>query len=213
MAAAEKVYVFKDAARLTTATVWTIYVLCVLRLLAIIVSLVDVEELQNLSQGATDANLPLLAITQLVNLLFVAIAGILTLVWIYRACANAHALTRQPMEFTPGWAVGWNFVPVATLWKPFQAVREIWNVSRNPGVAEDETPAMLRWWWGLWLAYNVLEQVSQRLMMADSPTIASDVASMLGMASNVGACVLLAMMMRRISAWQTGVGRAEAVFA
>jgi hypothetical protein len=59
----------------------------------------------------------------------------------------------------------------------------------------------------------VLEQAAQRLMIADSPTVASDVASMLGMASSVGACVLLVMMMRRISAWQTGVGRAEAVFA
>jgi hypothetical protein len=42
-------------------------------------------------------------------------AGIMLLVWIYRANQNARALGAEDMEFTPRWSVGWFFVPIASL--------------------------------------------------------------------------------------------------
>src|SRR5262245_15497195 len=34
-------------------------------------------------------------------------AGIMLLVWVYRANQNARALGAEDMEFTPRWSVGW----------------------------------------------------------------------------------------------------------
>ena len=72
--------------------------------------------------------------------------------WIYLANANAHALGAEGMQFTPGWAVGWYFVPIASLWKPYQAMKEIWQASAAGtdwrGV---RVPRLLPWWWACWL--------------------------------------------------------------
>ena len=58
------------------------------------------------------------------------IPGILLFcVWIRRANVNADALVASGMEFTPGWAVGWFFVPFANLYKPYQAMAEIYRAS------------------------------------------------------------------------------------
>ncbi|MDA7882411.1 DUF4328 domain-containing protein [Akkermansiaceae bacterium] len=52
-------------------------------------------------------------------------------VWTNRSCKNAwlfRVLTGRYLRpgsgesYTPGWAVGWYFVPFAMLWKPFQAI-------------------------------------------------------------------------------------------
>ena len=80
------------------------------------------------------------------------VTGILVLVWIHRANHNARQLGAADMRFTPGWAVGWYFVPIAWFWKPYQAMTEIWRASRNPSAWRGEpVPPLLRWWWVLWI--------------------------------------------------------------
>src|SRR4030095_8115621 len=62
--------------------------------------------------------------------LLTALASFVSLlVWIYAAHANLPALNAGPLEFSPGWAVGWFFIPIANLVKPYQAVVEIWKGS------------------------------------------------------------------------------------
>ena len=73
------------------------------------------------------------------------------LVWIYAAHANLPALGAGKLEFTPGWAVGYFFIPIVNLWKPFQAVREI-HIRSDPDYASGRTQdsaAIVGWWWGL----------------------------------------------------------------
>ena len=80
------------------------------------------------------------------------ITAILVLTWIHRANHNARQLGAAGMHFTPGWAVGWHFVPIAWFWKPYQAMTEIWRASRNPADWRDEPVSpLLRWWWILWI--------------------------------------------------------------
>ena len=80
------------------------------------------------------------------------ITSILVLNWIHRANHNARQLGATDLRFTPGWAIGWYFVPIAWFWKPYQAMTEIWRASRNPldWRGESASPLML-WWWILWL--------------------------------------------------------------
>ncbi len=92
------------------------------------------------------------------------VTGIVFLTWIHRANRNARALGAKDMRFTPGWAVGWYFVPIMSLWKPFQAMREIWQASAEPGNWQVvRTPALLGWWWALFLGAQILAQVGYQL--------------------------------------------------
>jgi hypothetical protein len=99
------------------------------------------------------------------------------LVWIYRAYANLPALQSNEIQFTPGWAVGWFFVPIMNLFRPYQVVRELWNGS-DPNrftlsgqvLDEPASSAIVGWWWGLRIASGVLGQVIFR-MAAGAETI------------------------------------------
>src|SRR5262249_29946861 len=46
-------------------------------------------------------------------------AGIALLVWVYRANRNARALGAEGLAYSPGWSVGWFFVPLANLVMPY----------------------------------------------------------------------------------------------
>lgn len=101
--------------------------------------------------------------TGLVYLAALVFAAVCVGRWIHRASANAHAVS-DTMSISLGWSVGWYFVPFANLVKPFQAMREIWQVSIAPGdPASVPVPSLLRWWWGLWLLSNILGNISFRL--------------------------------------------------
>ena len=60
------------------------------------------------------------------------ITGVLYLRWIYRANSNARQLGATGMRFTSGWSIGFCFIPIMNLWKPYQTMKEIWKASANP---------------------------------------------------------------------------------
>jgi hypothetical protein len=83
-----------------------------------------------------------------------------------RANRNARWFARMPMEFTPGWAAGYFFVPVLNLWRPYQAMKEIWLAS-DPEPPDPRlnaryayVSALLPVWWGVFVARNILAQIS-----------------------------------------------------
>ena len=68
------------------------------------------------------------------------------------------------MEFTPGWSIGWYFIPIFTLWKPYQAMKEIWKASHEPNDwGNASTSSILGWWWFFWIVTNAIGNVSFRL--------------------------------------------------
>ena len=80
---------------------------------------------------------------------------VLWCMWQHRAQENAVVLAGGGLRFTPGWAVGWWFIPFANLVKPFQTVRELWKASHGARWREIPTWPLLGWWWGVWLAANL----------------------------------------------------------
>lgn len=83
------------------------------------------------------------------------ITGILVCIWTYRANSNVRALGATGLRFSPGWAVGWHFVPIAWFWMPFSVMREIWRASASPDEWRRQPgSALLGWWWALWLVFN-----------------------------------------------------------
>jgi Domain of unknown function (DUF4328) len=94
------------------------------------------------------------------------------LLWLYRVSKNLPALgnVKSKIEYTPGWAVGWFFIPFANLVMPYKAVREVWEKS-DPAIKSESdimfTPPasapLLLGWWISWIASNVLSNISWRL--------------------------------------------------
>jgi hypothetical protein len=96
------------------------------------------------------------------------------LVWIFPAHKNLPALQpTRPLEISPGWAVGWFFVPIMNLFRPFQAMRQLWNESApdqllmgsNPSAIVQPPPpvVLIGWWWGLRIASNIAGRVFSRV--------------------------------------------------
>lgn len=128
--------------------------------------------------------------------------------WIYRASANAHTLSDE-MTISPGWAVGWYFVPFAALFKPFQAMREIWQVSLSPHAPDSvEVPQSMQIWWGLWILTNVLGNIGFRLGLnaktADDFILAAWI-DIVSFAIDVPLTLLLISLMRQITANQRSI--------
>lgn len=102
-------------------------------------------------------------------------AGMMVLRWIHQVNGNVHAFG-APITITPGWAVGWFFVPVASLFKPFEAMKQTWAGSVATAAPElVETPGLLRLWWGLWLVQSFFDILSERV--ADPVSTVADFAS------------------------------------
>lgn len=118
-----------------------------------------------------------------VDTLFVLAVMIFFLVWIHRVSTNLHALSGEKLEFTPGWAVGWFFVPLANLVQPYRVLRELWRVSRRG--KHDQAAAVVGWWWGLWLLGYVLSMSA----VLTAPRIASPTTALLYVSLLLGAAI------------------------
>ena len=113
---------------------------------------------------------------------------VLFCLWVYRANWNARALGADHMQFTPGWCIGWFFIPFMNLFKPFQAVREIYKASdpRSDGTMWRDVPtsALLGLWWFFWILTNVVGQIQMKTASSKDPDLLV-MAIWMGVLSNV----------------------------
>lgn len=81
--------------------------------------------------------------------LFLVGSAVSFLVWLYRARRNVEA-SGYPQRRARGWAMGAWFVPVVSLWFPYQVVADV----RRGDPAARENPVVTRelaLWWTAWL--------------------------------------------------------------
>lgn len=70
--------------------------------------------------------------------------------WIYLAGRNLVAAGIEDLDYSAASRVWWFFVPIALLFKPFQAMRELWNASHHTYPYDTGAP-LVNIWWALWL--------------------------------------------------------------
>jgi len=80
------------------------------------------------------------------------VALICFFVWIARATAAVRA-TQGTSAYSPGWAVGWWFIPLANFIVPFFTVRDVWK--RTMG--DDGRGVVVGVWWAGWIATTCLK--------------------------------------------------------
>jgi uncharacterized protein DUF4328 len=102
------------------------------------------------------------------GLLIFAVTAGLFLVWFHRAHRNVAAFGTRGLRFSAAWAVGWWFIPVAGLWKPYRAAVEMWEGSSRDAtlsaVAESNDvvgdSVLIRCWWAAWVVCLLLFNVA-----------------------------------------------------
>ena len=153
-----------------------------------VISIIVNAVLVGMLRGADDLSAPYEAGASLTDLLYLAVAMlqfvvfistmVAFLMWVHRAYRNLPALGAVGLDTTPGWAVGYFFIPIVNLFKPFQVVKEIWHESTPGGATREDfggvaarpgTPALIGWWWAFWIIANVTTRASDRaVVMAET---------------------------------------------
>lgn len=129
----------------------------------LLVSVQNGMEISETDAGSNDFRQGMIAILQLGLLL---VTGIIFLKWIHRANSNVRKLGAKGLRFTPGWAVGYYFIPIVNLWKPYQAMKEIWQASNRPTDWRNQPDStILGCWWTFWIISAMIGRVSFKLSM------------------------------------------------
>ena len=84
--------------------------------------------------------------------------------WLYVSARINHLSGIKGLNISPGWAVGWYFIPFANFVMPYRSLKETFKASFNREDWEnvnvpDDFPA----WWSTWLIGNIFYNISLRL--------------------------------------------------
>lgn len=138
-------------------------------------SIDDVNTFWVIASGSIALGMTVLALVTLV----------VFLMWVYRSTQNLRAFTKYPVRSTPGWAVGWYFVPIAFLFMPFRGMIDIWNASHGDDSSRNW---LVKVWWALVLVNAIVWQTTNyapdgntvrdymRLTIVEAPGYVLDVA-------------------------------------
>lgn len=102
--------------------------------------------------------------------LFYGVVFLATVIGFGRWIVAAHKFVRSRgahgLSVTPGWAVGWFFIPLFNLVRPYTAMKELWQASQDPRshFVQDVSP-VLPTWWALWILNGIIGQISIRLKL------------------------------------------------
>lgn len=97
------------------------------------------------------------------------VTGITFLKWIYRAYKNIQGFGAEGLRFSPGWAVGYYFIPILSLIRPVQVMSEIWRASDDPRHWPQRPGSwLIVAWWTLFLLYTGVTQVSLEIAIEAS---------------------------------------------
>jgi hypothetical protein len=143
-----------------------------LSFIAAIVLLLTLGPLSGVSlEDGADIGKMLIGLVALAQIAVRITTVVVFLMWLHRAYQNLRAFAPKT-ETSPGWAVGYWFIPFANLVRPFQVVKETWiksdpAVDFSNGYAKASQAArsttLLGFWWGFWLISNFADRVYGRM--------------------------------------------------
>jgi hypothetical protein len=207
-----KIRVYRDLVPLVRVTIFFIWIQIIVGAVSLVIDALVLSGHAAPPTQEIDQAVPPMGTNEIMQALaalalaFIAVVtAVLVLRTIYRADANLHARNVAGLEFTPGWCVGWFFIPIAMLWKPYQAVKEIWTASADPFQFSLDRPWQIPVWWVLFLASNVTGTMAWRLSAFTSdpaPRALSEVLSMVSGAIGIPEALFLIIILKQIAAAQ-----------
>ena len=86
--------------------------------------------------------------------------------WFFIASKINHLSGIKELNISPGWSVGWYFVPFANLVMPYRSLKETFKASYDTEEWESiEAPYYFPIWWATFLIGNVLNNSSLRISL------------------------------------------------
>ena len=100
-------------------------------------------------------------------------AFILNSIWIYTSAKTIQVHSSEKLKSSPGWSVGWFFIPIAQLWKPYQALKSISDISvKLAGNTEDAIPRFIfPVWWIFYLLTIFVDRLYLKTFAASAGSI------------------------------------------
>ena len=171
---------YKDPQTLTNVTRGFLYAGIAISCVALVSNLLEYQLLDSVRAGFNPGNATLEGNDT--RQAWVAALGLavylptipLVLMWIHRANYNVRQLGAHGLRFSPAGSVGWYFVPLLSLWRPYQAMKEIWKASMDPrDWPAVSVPRILPLWWAFWWVSNFLNSFHRNLWsrLGESPGI------------------------------------------
>lgn len=109
-------------------------------------------------------------IIAILNMIVFIISAITFIRWFRRAYYNLHQLVSS-LSHTEGWAAGAWFVPIVSLYLPYQIMKELYKKTKHLLLqSNSDMPVYLSItsvgiWWTLWIIQNIIGQVAFRVTM------------------------------------------------
>ena len=124
-------------------------------------------------------------------LLVATVISIITFIqWFRRAYFNLHQQV-DGLSWSEGWAAGAWFVPVLSLFRPYQIMKELYVqtnhllVHRGFGITDRLSFSAIGWWWALWITSSILGQIVFRITLNAGTLEELINSTVLGMVTNI----------------------------
>jgi Domain of unknown function (DUF4328) len=110
------------------------------------------------------------ALAQVLQSCAYLLTGVGFLVWFHRAYTNLIALGREPLPYSPGWAIGAWLVPFLNLVRPKRMMDIVWRGSDPDRPWPDgfwrnrPVHALVHWWWAVFVGSWVVDRVLAALL-------------------------------------------------
>lgn len=125
-----------------------------------------VNDPENIDIGKAELSDTLDIFSGIANLAVNVITIIFFIRWFRRSYWNLHQLGSSEPSHAEGWAAGGWFVPILSLFRPFQIMKEIWYGTqkvyphRFPVI---ESSFIVGWWWAFYLIMSIGNNVVLRM--------------------------------------------------
>ena len=129
---------------------------------------------EEISQEAADYNDLREQIIGLVYLVVYVTSAVTFIQWFRRAYFNLQQMVKH-LSYDDGWAAGCWFVPIVSIYRPFQIMKELYVETKEllnkhvdqlsasgRSLVERINTSTLGWWWAFWLLTNLSGQFTFR---------------------------------------------------
>jgi hypothetical protein len=121
------------------------------------------EELLTETANANDLRQRIIAVIYFIAFI---ISGVTFIQWFRRAYFNLHQKT-DCLSYSEGWAAGSWFVPIVSLYRPYQIMKDLYNeteelLSEKQIEVTNYSTKYLGIWWTLWVINSFVGQIVSR---------------------------------------------------
>jgi hypothetical protein len=132
------------------------------------------------------------------------VAGVVVIVWFYRARWNAAAYGTHEQRRSQGWAIGGWFCPVISLFYPYQMTNDVLLASEadpGPPTRYALSVSLVSVWWAAWLTHSIFAFIARisRNAAGVSGLRTADVLDIVTSVIDIATATLFILVVRRIT--------------